>query len=279
MRASAEGCCSTPTSWRFSRGAAPPSRIVLGHLWLLAGYVVGVALVVTVVAVVAVQLVGLAEEPQAGPVVAAAAGLVGVLVATRWMASRHFELGPVAWDAGVGSVTVACVLALGVTRPALAGWAIGLVFATFFLTTLVVVKTDATAAHGDPAAQRLWHRLIWIYAVAALAMPWLIGGSGGTSTVEVLVGFILGIANSVGFYLVVGSLLAVVYFRSALTIAGERDPWRRRFLRFAADRSLLTLVDGEYRFVHLLVRDHLAACDPVSLAEAVLRRRAELSEE
>jgi hypothetical protein len=42
------------------------------------------------------------------------------------------------------------------------------------------------------------------------------------------------------------------------------------------DRSLLTWSDGEYRFIHLLVRDHLAECHPVRLAQAVHRRRAQL---
>jgi hypothetical protein len=45
-------------------------------------------------------------------------------------------------------------------------------------------------------------------------------------------------------------------------------PWRRKeLLRFATACSLLTRAQGEYRFVHLLVRDHLAACDRDVLAE------------
>jgi hypothetical protein len=64
-----------------------------------------------------------------------------------------------------------------------------------------------------------------------------------------------------------------VLCRWALIVAGESDPWRVGLLRFATDRSLLSFVDTEYRFVHLLVRDHLAQCDPVALAEAVAFRR------
>lgn len=62
----------------------------------------------------------------------------------------------------------------------------------------------------------------------------------------------------------------------AMAAAGEPVPWRRRFLRFAVDRSILTEVGGEYRFIHLLVRDHLAQSDPPILAAQVTGRRDEL---
>lgn len=51
-------------------------------------------------------------------------------------------------------------------------------------------------------------------------------------------------------------------------------PWRRRaFLRYAADRYVLARTGrGEYSFIHLLVRDHLAECSPDTLAAKVDRR-------
>ncbi|MFI6830932.1 NACHT domain-containing protein [Kribbella sp. NPDC050241] len=54
-------------------------------------------------------------------------------------------------------------------------------------------------------------------------------------------------------------------------------PWRRRaFLRYAADRYVLARTGrGEYSFIHLLVRDHLAECSPNHLAEKVERRIAQ----
>ncbi|ADB29237.1 putative signal transduction protein with Nacht domain [Kribbella flavida DSM 17836] len=53
-------------------------------------------------------------------------------------------------------------------------------------------------------------------------------------------------------------------------------PWRRRaFLRYAADRYVLTRTGrDEYAFIHLLVRDHLAECHPDTLAAKVERRIA-----
>jgi hypothetical protein len=84
----------------------------------------------------------------------------------------------------------------------------------------------------------------------------------------------------VGFFLdfVIEDLVALPLCRVVLMLAGEPDPWRRGLLRFAADRSLLSFVDTEYRFVHLLVRDHLAACDPAALAAAVSTRRDQLAQ-
>jgi hypothetical protein len=54
-------------------------------------------------------------------------------------------------------------------------------------------------------------------------------------------------------------------------------PWRRGpFLRYAADRYVLARSGrSEYAFIHLLVRDHLADCDPDALAAKVDRRIAE----
>ncbi|MBU2669793.1 hypothetical protein KOI35_40420 [Actinoplanes bogorensis] len=68
-------------------------------------------------------------------------------------------------------------------------------------------------------------------------------------------------------------LVVVLSFRAA----GEPNPWRQSYLRFAADRSLLVRTADGYRFVHLLIRDHLAHSDPEVLGAAVIRRRAELT--
>ncbi|TDD48744.1 NACHT domain-containing protein [Kribbella antibiotica] len=53
-------------------------------------------------------------------------------------------------------------------------------------------------------------------------------------------------------------------------------PWRRRaFLMYAADRFVLArTAPGEYSFIHLLVRDHLAESEPDELAAKVERRTA-----
>ncbi len=59
-------------------------------------------------------------------------------------------------------------------------------------------------------------------------------------------------------------------------VLGELPLRRKALLHFAGDRMLLLHVEGEYRFAHALVRDHLASCDPAELGAAVESRRAEL---
>ncbi|MEV0054636.1 NACHT domain-containing protein [Saccharopolyspora shandongensis] len=69
------------------------------------------------------------------------------------------------------------------------------------------------------------------------------------------------------------SLLGLLVFR----FTGYLPPRRRDFLSHAADRSLLSRSDGEWRFVHLLVRDHLAECDPALLGTRAEQRARELA--
>ncbi|MFD9705587.1 hypothetical protein [Lentzea sp. NPDC059081] len=52
---------------------------------------------------------------------------------------------------------------------------------------------------------------------------------------------------------------------------GELSFRRKALLHLAQDRLLLTRVDGDYRFAHVALRDHLAACDPTALVRATRR--------
>ncbi|GLZ29562.1 hypothetical protein Lesp02_17520 [Lentzea sp. NBRC 105346] len=55
-------------------------------------------------------------------------------------------------------------------------------------------------------------------------------------------------------------------------VVGELSLRRRALLHLASDRLLLSHVDGEYRFPHSVLRDHLASCDPIALSGEVRRR-------
>ncbi len=52
---------------------------------------------------------------------------------------------------------------------------------------------------------------------------------------------------------------------------GELSFRRKALLHVAEDRLLLTRADGDYRFTHVAVRDHLASCDPTALLRATRR--------
>jgi hypothetical protein len=115
------------------------------------------------------------------------------------------------------------------------------------------------------------------YAAVGTGLVFLLSDRWDGPFWEVLAGMVIGLiyAFAIAVFASVAFLDAWL-IRAAMAASGEAVPWRRGFLQFAADRSLLTYVDGQYRFLHLLIRDHLATCDAQRLAEAVTRRRAEL---
>lgn len=260
---------------RLATGGAP-DRVVAPRPWPLACYVVVVTSALAVVTVGAVRLVGLWENPRPGLISAVAVGLAAVLMALSG-AVDGFDRFVVIWTLGTGIVAAVGVLVFGVTGPALGGWAVGLVYGTCVCVMMILDDTSAGTTGTDDAAKALSlrRRLVGAYAVVALVLPWLVNGPAGGSILPTLAGYVIGVVSGLGPALATENLVARAYFHSALAVAGEGDPWRRAFLRFAADRTLLTVVDSEYRFVHLLVRDHLASCDPGPLAAAVLRRRTE----
>jgi hypothetical protein len=115
-----------------------------------------------------------------------------------------------------------------------------------------------------------------LYGLAAVAAALTLASSLASPFWLPLAGWVVGLVHSLLLGGMIGVALVGPLCRIAIVSTGELVPWRGAFLRFAVDRSLLTASDGEYRFIHLLVRDHLAECDPARLAEAVTRRRDQL---
>ncbi|MCS7481347.1 NACHT domain-containing protein [Umezawaea endophytica] len=162
------------------------------------------------------------------------------------------------------------------------GFAVGGLTGTVTMSFSRLWATADRAGFGSPGPRGRWVLLdlavLLVGAGAGLGAAGLLGASFDTSVLGSLTGLAIG--------LLIGPVTAVqAIFPFDVThglaellakpLAHGELPWRRTvLLRFASDRILLTEVDGEYRFVHALVRDHLAACDPVRLAELVRRRVA-----
>ncbi|WP_238334723.1 NACHT domain-containing protein [Kribbella amoyensis] len=131
-----------------------------------------------------------------------------------------------------------------------------------------------------------WAIARWVIpvGVGAVVVAAILSGKLRTGP-EPLLGLLLGATASQGWQ-VVGYRLTETVSRilhgAPLRWTGYL-PWRRRaFLRFAADRHLLAptgqldrLAGEQYAFIHLLVRDHLADCDPDELAARVNTRLEE----
>ncbi|WP_238334724.1 NACHT domain-containing protein [Kribbella amoyensis] len=118
---------------------------------------------------------------------------------------------------------------------------------------------------------------------------WVVAGLGAAIVVAVGLGAELGAPEPEGVLgVIAGVVAAKAWRRRPPLFAGPTSrllhglllrwtgylPWRRRaFLRYAADRFVLSRTGrGEYAFIHLLVRDHLAECDPDALAAKVDHR-------
>ncbi|MBY8848383.1 hypothetical protein K7G98_07050 [Saccharothrix sp. MB29] len=115
-------------------------------------------------------------------------------------------------------------------------------------------------------------RLRWlpVAGLAGVGFAALAGAAAQPAALAPATGLLLGLAVTplaVRPWQVVAELLA-------RPLALDEFPLRRGALLQAA-RDRVLLVD-EHRFPHALVRDHLAACDPVDLAATVRRRRTGL---
>ncbi|HZN17857.1 MAG TPA: hypothetical protein VFB84_06650, partial [Micromonosporaceae bacterium] len=177
-----------------------------------------------------------------------------------------------------GVATAAAVLLFGISPEALGGWVVGFGNGACLIACMSFWAGIPVASDGLTAAtRRVLSTQLFLYPTAAIIVSIVWARSWTTPFLLPLIGWLVGVIYAFIPGMIAGIFLIGPVARVAMVVAGEPVPWRAAFLRFATDRSLLTFADGEYRFIHLLVRDHLAQCDPAQLAPAVLRRRAELA--
>lgn len=141
-------------------------------------------------------------------------------------------------------------------------------------------RNRATEYVGGPRVR--WRMDPWVATAFLVAVSVAAALREGSAGPEPLLGILLGVTAAHGWELhghLVAESVSRLLHGLPLRWTGYL-PWRRRaFLRYAADRHLLARtghgrwLDGEqYAFIHLLVRDHLADCDPDELAAKVDRR-------
>ena len=207
-----------------------------------------------------------------------------VTVSATWVVTfRTFNLRREAASRNAAAVVAVGLAALGIVallglRPYLVeAWLVTVAPSLWMVVGLVLASMMTDAQTERASSSRLTSVVqCFLYLAASVVLMILLPSRWPGPFWEVSGGIVAGLlyAFLIGFPL--AASLSIVALRVAMYIAGEPNPWRRSFLKFAADRSLLTHTEGEYRFIHLLIRDHLAACDPPLLARAVHQRRAEL---
>lgn len=178
-----------------------------------------------------------------------------------------------------GVLTAAGTFVSGASARALAATALGFGAALCWLTLVLGFSGFDPGQRDDGPVQRSRTRRGWYSAgslLLVLAGTLAFGAGRPDGFWAPATGWMIGVGYGFWPGLVVADSLTGPLSWMVAAVAGEPFPWSRRVLRSAVDRGLLVLVDGEHRFLHLLVRDHLAGCDPRELAAGVARRRAEL---
>ncbi|MFI5691604.1 NACHT domain-containing protein [Kribbella sp. NPDC051586] len=167
-------------------------------------------------------------------------------------------------------------LSLGDATSFASGVAIGLLVAQG-IRMVKALPTDHLPATPDKG----WRMDPWVAggAVAAFVVAVALGADLASPLLEAVVGVLVGTVAAKPWRRrppVLAGPLSRLLHDSLLRWTGYL-PWHRgAFLRYAADRYVLARTGrGEYAFIHLLVRDHLAECAPDELAAKVDRRIAE----
>ncbi|TCO46088.1 NACHT domain-containing protein [Kribbella antiqua] len=265
-----------PHSWQES--SPPESKL---HRAPLLAVTLAVGTATAVILVVAVM--GLVELlPPWLALVAEAAAIAASYVIELIVSDNNRRRGLLAVRVLVVVVASALTLELGAApRDFASGLAIGLIVAQG-IRVVKHLPSDHLVHHAIATSRgHGWRMDPWVLGGALLAvlLALALGADLASPSLEAVVGVL------------VGAVAAKAWRRRAPVLAGPLSrllhdfllrwtgylPWRRRaFLRYAADRYVLARTGrGEYSFIHLLVRDHLAECSPNHLAAKVDHRIAE----
>ncbi len=266
----------------------PEGTKTWGVLPAVAGLVVG-ALVGLVLGVVGTWI-GLLLFQLPVPLAFVAVILITFLISLS--ASVHLEAVKDApyWAVAVSLLPAAAMVWTGPSRELLVGLGIGLLaglatslFVTGFFGVWRALHVDQAMAF---VGRGRWWLLIalplgGIGAVAGTGLAHWFGAPLTTAALGPMTGMLIGLFSaptSAREHLLPFDLIStgMAEALSRPLVLGELPLRRKALLHFAGDRMLLLHVEGEYRFAHALVRDHLASCDPAELGAAVERRRAEL---
>ncbi|WP_203745936.1 NACHT domain-containing protein [Actinoplanes cyaneus] len=164
--------------------------------------------------------------------------------------------------------------ASGVDEVAVRSAVIGL-FCVVAVVCLIVCDTTLRppSEFASGAAIRVVEALVTMMIAVAVAG---LAATPRPSAAAALTGWVVGVLFGYPVAHAVARAVQIPMARAAAAVLRRPDPWNGAFLAYAADRSLLISADFGYRFVHLLIRDHLAEIDPERLAGEVRLRRLEI---
>ena len=173
---------------------------------------------------------------------------------------------------------LAIVLLDGLPNLVIHGWVTGVIggFLTIGPTTTLLRK-DSSASRST---SRRFEQAVLIACYPALVVLASVTGLASQSSAawwQPLLGWAYGTVFALLPAVLLSPLTHLPALDLVLRLTGEPpSPWGRQFRRFAVDRGLLIEAEGEFRFIHVLVRNYLANCDLAALTQAISRRRLEL---
>lgn len=156
----------------------------------------------------------------------------------------------------------------------------------FFATMLAIVgSTCATlwsSGYGEYESNHWGVRALMAMiggAAIGTLVAWLTGAPADVAILGPVTGIMIGLAvmpSSAEEIFPFDAISDGLAELAALPLTVSELPWRRAaMIEYATERILLIQVGEEHRFVHRLIRDHLARCDPRELAIRVQDRLVE----
>ncbi|RDI19285.1 NACHT domain-containing protein [Lentzea flaviverrucosa] len=247
--------------------------------WAASGAILGVVLgsVGVVLGSVVAFLVSLLPPVLAGALFTLLTGvLVGGWRGFQWDIFK-WSWATVRWGASAGVITGGMVALWGTPRELFVGWGVGL-----GLGLALSLVRDFDVLGDDPSDKMIdqrEQRSAFSWNLQALIIGTLIGTAAGTVLSREPAAAAWPALIGCGIGLLYGHIARWIWptnriprppvVRVAIAVCGHVPVRPRQFLQYAADRSLLIEAAGEFRFVHALVQEHLAKCDPEKLAAQV----------
>jgi hypothetical protein len=257
-----------PHPWQKLPGTSP-DRVPLLALLFVSG--TAITVLVTVAALGIVEL--LTAKLALGIEAALIAGAYGVELIIFHVNRRRLLLG-------VRLVVVVAASWITLSLGDATSFASGVAIALLVAQGIRMVKALPTD-HLPTTADKGWRMDPWVIggAVVAFLTAVVLGADLSTPQLSAVAGILVGAVAAKPWRRrppVLAGPLSRLLHDSLLRWTGYL-PWHRRaFLGYAADRYVLARTGrGQYAFIHLLVRDHLADCSPDQLAAKVDHRIAE----